>query len=448
MAVNNTNAALVERDIEHLIHPLHNRALHGNARVWVRGEGHMLVDANGEKFIDGLSGLWNNTAGNGVKALADAAHKQMLEMGFASGYAGSSNPNAIELAERLAAITYPNINHFYFTSGGGESTDSNIKMARYYWKLKGKPDKTKVISRKWGYHGVTLAAMSATGVPGYHPMFEPMVPGFIHIPSPYPYRYEAPAGESPGVAAANELEKAILAEGPDTVAMFIAEPVQGAGGVIVPQDDYFPRIREICDRYDVLLVSDEVITGFGRTGKMFGLEHWGVKPDLIQFAKAITSGYFPLGGIGVSDEIAATMDASGKPWMHAYTYSSHPVGCAVGLAMLDIIEREDFPAMAAAKGKRLLVGLKDALADHPNVGDVRGLGLMCAVELVKDKASKTDHDPSEGVGAKVGAAMVKRGMFTRMRGDVICIAPPIITPDDEIDRVVAIAAGAVKDVLG
>ena len=448
MAVNNTNAALVERDIEHLIHPLHNRALHGNARVWVRGEGHMLVDANGEKFIDGLSGLWNNTAGNGVKALADAAHKQMLEMGFASGYAGSSNPNAIELAERLAAITYPNINHFYFTSGGGESTDSNIKMARYYWKLKGKPDKTKVISRKWGYHGVTLAAMSATGVPGYHPMFEPMVPGFIHIPSPYPYRYEAPAGESPGVAAANELEKAILAEGPDTIAMFIAEPVQGAGGVIVPPDDYFPRIREICDRYDVLLVSDEVITGFGRTGKMFGLEHWGVKPDLIQFAKAITSGYFPLGGIGVSDEIAATMDASGKPWMHAYTYSSHPVGCAVGLAMLDIIEREDFPAMAAAKGKRLLVGLKDALADHPNVGDVRGLGLMCAVELVKDKASKTDHEPSEGVGAKVGAAMVKRGMFTRMRGDVICIAPPIITPDDEIDRMVAIAAAAVKDVLG
>ena len=448
MAVNNTNAALVERDIEHLIHPLHNRKLHGNAHVWVRGEGHMLVNANGEKYIDGLSGLWNNTAGNGVKALADAAHKQMLEMGFASGYAGSSNPNAIELAERLAAITYPNINHFYFTSGGGESTDSNIKMARYYWKLKGKPDKTKVISRKWGYHGVTLAAMSATGVPGYHPMFEPMVPGFIHIPSPYPYRYEAPAGESPGVAAANELEKAILAEGPDTIAMFIAEPVQGAGGVIVPQDDYFARVREICDQYDVLLVSDEVITGFGRTGKMFGLEHWGVKPDLIQFAKAITSGYFPLGGIGVSDEIAATMDASGKPWMHAYTYSSHPVGCAVGLAMLDIIEREDFPAMAAAKGKRLLVGLKDALADHPNVGDVRGLGLMCAVELVKDKASKTDHEPSEGVGAKVGAAMVKRGMFTRMRGDVICIAPPIITPDDEIDRVVAIAAGAVKDVLG
>lgn len=448
MATNNANTAMVERDIQHLIHPLHNRKLHGSAHVWVRGEGHMLINANGEKYIDGLSGLWNNTAGNGRKELADAAHKQMMEMGFASGYAGSSNPNAIELAERLAAITYPNINHFYFTSGGGESTDSNIKMARYYWKLKGKPNKTQVISRIWGYHGVTLAAMSATGISSYWPMFEPRVPGFIHIPGPYPYRYEAPAGVSQGIAAANELEKAILAVGQDNVAMFIAEPVQGAGGVIVPQDDYFARIREICDKYEVLLVADEVITGFGRTGKMFALDHWNVKPDMIQFAKAITSGYFPLGGIGVSDEIAATMDESGKPWMHAYTYSSHPVGCAVALTMLDIIEREDFPAQAAAKGKRLLVGLKDALSGHANVGDVRGLGLMCAVEIVKDRASKVEFDAADNIGGRIGAAMVKRGMFTRMRGDVITIAPPIITPDDEIDRIVEITAGGVKDVLG
>ena len=448
MASNNANTALVERDVEHLIHPLHNRTLHGSAQVWVRGEGHLLVNADGEKFIDGLAGLWNNTAGNGRQELADAAYRQMLEMGFASGYAGSSNPNAIELAERLSTITYPRINHFYFTSGGGESTDSDVKMARYYWKLKGKPEKTKVISRIWGYHGVTLAAMSATGISGYWPMFEPRVPGFVHIPSPYPYRYEAPEGESQGIAAANELEKAILAEGPDTVAMFLAEPVQGAGGVIVPQDDYFPRVREICDQYDVLLVADEVITGFGRTGKMFGLEHWGVEPDMIQFAKAITSGYFPLGGIGVSDEIADTMDASGKPWMHAYTYSSHPVGCAVALAMLDIIDREDFPGQAAAKGRRLLVGLKDALADHPHVGEIRGLGLMCAVELVKDRESREEFDPAENIGAKVGQAMVKNGMFTRMRGDVVCLAPPIMIPEPEIDRMVGIVADSVRAVLG
>ena len=301
MTANNAQSQLLARDQRHLIHPLHNPAAHLNGRVWVGGNGAILIDANGKEYIDALAGLWCNTAGNGCKELADAAFDQMQTMAYASGYCGSSNPTAIELAERLSEISYPAINHFYFTSGGGEASDSNFKTARYYWKLMGKPEKTKVISRIWGYHGVTLAAMCATGISTYWPMFEPRVPGFIHIPSPYPYRYEGGEGESQGIAAANELEKAILREGADTVAMFIAEPVQGAGGVIPPQDDYFPRIREICDEYDVLLVSDEVITGFGRTGKMFGLEHWGVEPDMFQFAKAVTSGYFPLGGVGMSD---------------------------------------------------------------------------------------------------------------------------------------------------
>ncbi|MDZ7809566.1 MAG: aspartate aminotransferase family protein [Arhodomonas sp.] len=364
------------------------------------------------------------------------------------GYSGSTNERAIELAERLAGITPEGINRFFFTSGGGEASDSSFKMARYYWKLKGHPGKTKVISRQWGYHGVTLAAMSATGIAPYWPLFEPRVPGFVHIPSPYPYRYEAPAGVSPGIAAANELEEAILREGPETVAMFIAEPVQGAGGVIVPQDDYFPRIREICDKYDVLLVADEVITGFGRTGRMFGLEHWGVKPDLIQFAKAITSGYFPLGGIGISDEIAATLDQAETPWMHAYTYSGHPVGCAVALAMLDVIEAEDFPGQAARKGRRLLEGLREAVGGHPNVGDVRGLGMMAAVEMVHDRATKADFDASEKVGPQVLKALMDRGVFTRVRGDVLCLAPPIITEDADIDRLVAKVREAISEVLG
>ncbi|MGD8710917.1 MAG: aminotransferase class III-fold pyridoxal phosphate-dependent enzyme, partial [Ectothiorhodospiraceae bacterium] len=256
------NAALITRDLEHLIHPLQSRAVHSSGHVWVRGEGAWLYDADGNGYLDGLSGLWNVTAGHGCDDLIDAATRQMSELAFASGYSGSTNPRAIELAERLSEVTYPAINRFFFTSGGGESSDSNFKMARSYWKLKGRPEKTKVISRKWGYHGVTLAAMSATGIGAYWPLFEPRVPGFVHIPSPYPYRYQGEEGVSQGVAAANELEKAILREGPETVAMFLAEPVQGAGGVIVPQDDYFPRIREICDKYDVLLVSDEVITGF------------------------------------------------------------------------------------------------------------------------------------------------------------------------------------------
>ena len=447
---NDANAALLDRDHHHLLHPLHSRKAHENARVWKRGEGALIYDANGDEFIDGLAGLWNNTAGNGRPELARAAASQLEELAYVSGYAGSSNPRAIELAERLSEICYPDINRFYFTSGGGESSDSNFKMARYYWKLKGRPDKVKFISRQWGYHGVTFAAMCATGISPYHPMFEPLIPEFVHVPSPYPYRYEAPPGAaSQGIAAADELEKKILEEGPETVAMFLAEPVQGAGGVIVPQDDYFPRVREICDEYDVLLVSDEVITGFGRTGRMFGLEHWGVQPDMIQFAKAVTSGYFPLGGIGISDEIAATIDEAGKPWMHAYTYSAHPVGCAVGLAMLDIVRDEDFPGQAAAKGKRLLVGLKDALIDHPQVGDIRGLGLMCGVEVVKDRATKAPFTPEDGVGPRLMQAMVSRGLFTRLRGeDVICLAPPIVASDEQIDRIVEIVHDAVHDVLG
>jgi adenosylmethionine-8-amino-7-oxononanoate aminotransferase len=450
--LNDTNAALIARDQEHLIHPLHNRDAHANAHVWVRGEGTMLYDANGKGFIDGLSGLWNNTAGNGRRELIDAATEQMQSLAYASGYAGSSNPRAIELAEKLAALTYPSINRFYFTSGGGESSDSNFKMARYYWKIKGKPEKTKVIALKYGYHGVTLAAMSATGISKYWPMFEPRVPGFSHINSPYPYRYtipaDAPAGISPGVAAANELEQAILHEGADTVAMFLAEPVQGAGGVMVPPDDYFPRIREICTKYDVLMVADEVITGFGRTGTMFGLEHWGVEPDMIQYAKAITSGYFPLGGIGISDEIAHAMDEAGGAWMHAYTYSAHPVGCAVACAMLDLIVKEDFPGQAATKGARLLDGLKATLGNHPNVGDIRGLGLMAAVEIVKDKDTREEFDPSEKVGARIHERAMERGMFSRMRDDVFCLAPPIITSEAEVDKIIDIVSGSITDVLG
>ncbi len=446
---NNTETALLHRDEAHLIHPLHSPKGHVGGKVWVGGKGAFLIDANGDRFIDGLSGLWNNTAGNGRPELADAAYQQMTDLAYSSGYTGSSNPRAIELAERLAAITYPNINHFFFTSGGGESTDSNIKMARYYWKLKNKPNKTKVISRIWGYHGVTLAAMCATGINSYWPMFEPRIPGFVHIPCPDPYRYRSSdSSVSVGVAAANELEKAILEEGADSVAMFIAEPVQGAGGVIVPPDDYFPRIREICDQYEVLLVSDEVITGFGRTGTMFGLEHWGVKPDLIQYAKAITSGYFPLGGIGVSDEIAQTMEDSGKPWMHAYTYSAHPTGCAVALAMLDIIETEDFPGQAKQKGARLLAGLRSALSGHPHVGDIRGLGMMCAVEYVKDTATGEMFPTEDAIGARIHEETVARGMFSRVRGDVYALAPPIVTEEQTLDDMVGILADATRAVIG
>ena len=440
--------ALLSRDLDHLIHPLHSPKAHQQGHVWVSGEGAVLVDADGREYLDGLSGLWNVVVGHGREELAEAARQQMEELAYCSAYAGSSNPRAIELAEKLSALTYPSITRFFFTSGGGEASETSFKLARSYWKIKGYPKKTKVVSRQWGYHGVTLAAMSATGISSYWPLFEPRVPGFLQIPSPYPYRYEAPAGASAGVAAADELEQAILREGPETIAMFLAEPIQGAGGVIVPPDDYFRRIREICDQYDVLLVADEVITGFGRTGKWFALEHWGVQPDVVQFAKAITSGYFPLGGIGITEAIAEVLDESKSPWMHAYTYSAHPVGCAVALRNLQILEQEGLPAQAAEKGDYLLAGLRAALASHTHVGDVRGKGLMCAVEYVKDRSTKAEFEPAERIGEKLNAEAQRRGLFSRLRGDVFCLAPPFVTTREQLDDTIQILAESTEAVLG
>ena len=408
----------------------------------------MLFDADGKEYIDGLSGLWNVALGHGRKELAEAAREQLETLAYASGYTGHSNVRAIELGERLARLTYPAINRFFFTSGGAEANESAIKLARSYWKLRGQPAKTKVISRELGYHGTTLAAMSATGIAGYWPLFEPRVPGFIHVPSPYPYRAQSMDGAAYGVAIANELEKAIVREGAETVAMFLAEPVIGVGGVIVPPDDYFPRVREICDRYDVLFAADEVITGFGRTGRWFALEHWGVAPDMVQFAKAITSGYFPFGGVGISDEIARVLDEAQVPWMHAYTYSAHPTGCAVALRTLQIIEEENLVAEASRKGAHLMDALRARLAPHPHVGEIRGKGFMCAVEFVKERETRQPFAPEDQVVARIHDEAQARGLISRVRGDVFVLAPPFVTPDDLLDRIAEILTAATEAVLG
>ncbi len=444
------NAALLQRDHRHLVHSLHNEVAHLAGNVWVKGEGTTLTDADGKRYIDAMSGLWNVTLGYGRRELVDAAAAQMGELAYASGYAGSTNLRAMELAEKLAADrVYPNMHRFFFTSGGGESTDSTIKTARYYWKAQGKPGKYKTLSVMGGYHGVTLAAMCATGMPAYWPAFEPRMPGFVHIPNHDTYRYTVPPGADPATAAADELERAILAEGPDTVALFIAEPVMG-GGAYVPPAGYFRRIREICDRYDVLFATDEVITGFGRTGKLFALGHWGsdVQPDLVQFAKGITSGYVPMGGVGLSDKVAAVFDRPGADtWMHCYTYSGHPVACAVALATLDVIEREGLLARAQVLGDRLLRGLRGALGDHPNVGDIRGLGLIAAVELVEDRFSKKPFDPARKTGPQVLAQVRQRGVVTRGRGDTVYLGPALVSDEATIDRIVEAVAEGVGAVL-
>jgi len=443
-----TTEELLAADRSHLIHSLHNPALHESAHVWARGEGAILTDTDGREFIDVLSGLWNVVAGHGRTELVEAATRQAMTLPYCSSYAGSSNIPAIELAERLAGMTYPSINRFFFTSGGGESVESCLKTARYFWHMRGQPDKTRVICRSWAYHGTTTGATSATGMQNYWPMFEPRAPGFVHIPSPYPYRYEAPTGVSPGIAMANELDQAILREGPENVAMFLAEPVHGAAGVIIPPDDYFPRVREICNQYDVLLGMDEIVTGFGRTGRWFGLEHWGIEPDIMTFAKAITSGYFPLGGIGLNDEIAETLDTGRQTWMHAFTYSGHPVGCAVALANLDLLERDRFPEQAVEKGGYLLSRLRERLSSHPHVGEIRGIGLMAAVEFVKDRETREEFPAAEQVGHRVHVASQKRGLFTRLRGDNYCIAPPYVITRDQIDQIVDRLAESVVEVLG
>jgi putrescine aminotransferase len=451
--------ALLQEDAEHLVHPLQSAVDHQHPVAFVKGQGAVLSDIAGKEYLDGLSCLWNVNVGHGREELAEAAAEQMRQLAFVTNYAGATNIPAVTLATKLVEIAsraYPHMEAVYFTTGGAESNETAFKTARFYWKIAGKPDKVKIISRVHGYHGVTMAAASATGLAAYHKMFAPLVPNFIQAPPPHPYRWAEYGGASakggdPGIEAAEALEQVILREGPETVAAVIAEPVIGAGGVIVPPASYFPKLREICDRHGALLIADEIITGFCRTGTWFALEHWGVEPDIVAFAKGVTSGYVPLGGILLSGRVhRAILDApSDLKYMHAATYSGHPTCCAVGLANVEILERERLTEAAATKGKRLLEGLR-TLYEHPVVGDVRGLGLMCGVELV---ANRETREPAIGLGGRVIAEARQRGLFTRIRGgakgdypigDTICLAPPLITSDEQLDRIVSILHESIR----
>jgi putrescine aminotransferase len=444
--------SLLELDRRRLVHPLHHASEHPRTRIAVEGRGAMLRTSDGQEYIDGLSSLWNVNIGHGRKELAEAAARQMEKLAFFSAYAGFTNEPAIRLADRLVHLAYPSSEAVYFTTGGAESNESAFKTARFFWKRMGKPDKVKIISRHFAYHGVTMAAMSATSLPGYHKMFGPLVPGFVQVAPPYPYRW--PGNGDAGIGAAEAVEQAINDHGADSIAAVIAEPVMGAGGVIVPPDTYFPRLREICDRHDVLLIADEVITGFGRTGRWFALGRWGVEPDIVSFAKGVTSGYLPLGGIILSRRVHEVVEnaPAEERYMHAATYSGHPASCAVGLANIDVIEREGLVERAEVVGKRLRDVL-ETLRALPAVGDVRGLGMLGGVELVEDKGSRK---PAIGLGPKVLAEAMKRGLIIRLRGgtpgynggppsgDSLCIAPPLMTLEATIDRIVQILGDSIS----
>ncbi len=429
--------------------------------IYASGRGATIQDLQGNQYLDGLSGLWNVNVGHGRHELAEAACAQMKDLAFFSSYSGSSNIPAIILAERLVALTGGNMQAVFFTTGGAEANEAAFKTARFYWRAMGKPGKIKFIARQEGYHGVTLQAMSATKMGSYWKMFEPVVPGFLHIQSCYPYRFQgARPDETIGEAAARELEEIILREGPDTIAGFIGEPIQGAGGVIYPADDYWRLVREICTRHNVLLIADEIITGFGRTGRWFGMEHWNVTADIVSFAKGVTSGYLPLGGMMVSKAIKQVMDsvAPENRWMHGGTYSGHPTCCAVALKNLDILAEEDLCENAREMGKRLYSNLVAVFGGHPNAGDIRGgKGLLAAVEFVRDRATKENFPPSSRTGARLHAEMLKHGVVTRTRpstgthpaiGDLLLFAPPLTVTESEIDRLVGAADDAAKAVFG
>jgi adenosylmethionine-8-amino-7-oxononanoate aminotransferase len=444
-------AGWVEADRLHLLHPQHHPSDHQQPIIWAAGDGPYLIDHQGRRYFDGLSSMWNVHLGHGQRELVEAAARQMQTLPYATCYAGTTHRPAIELAELLTEVIYPSIQAFYFTSGGSEATDSSIRTARFFWRAQGKPDKSKIIARHLSYHGSTMGASSATGVDEFSQPFGPRLPGFLHIASPDPYRFPFPHdGRSQGEAAADLLELAILREGADTVAAFIAEPIQGGGGgVIVPQHDYFRRIRQICDRHDVLLISDDVITSFGRSGSWFGLEHWGVQPDIVQFAKGVTSGYIPLGGIGVSARIKQVMDEAppAQRWWHGYTNTAHPVACAVGVATIRLMQRQSLIERAAFLGERLLDRLRSNLSNHRHVGDIRGLGLLAGIELVADRPSKTPFPASANLAAKLRAELMNRGLCTRVLTDVICLAPPLISSEQQIDFVADTVAEAIDSVF-
>lgn len=439
---------LAAADRAHLIHPQYHPADHRDAIIYASGKGAVLTDVHGNEYIDALASLWNVSVGHGRAELGEAAAAQMAMLGFSNSYTGYANVPSIELGEKLLTLVYPNMSGIFLANSGSEANEMAIKAARYFWFVTGKPGKTKVISRQEAYHGGTMAATAVTGMPPFHKGFGPEPPDFIQVPTCYPYRCQWCASTpSCTLECADNIEATIVREGAGTVAAVIAEPVHGAGGVIPPDPGYFPRLREICDRHDVLLIADEVITGFGRTGKWFALEHWEVLPDVMTFAKGITSGYVPLGGFIASKRVhdailAAPADAK---FMIGCTNNGHPTACAVALRNLKIIEDERLVERAEVMGKRLNDGLA-RLAEMPHVGNVRGLGLMAAVEVVADRATRRPFDAAHGVGPKLARGMRDRGVVTRVKGDSILFAPPLVITEQQVDAIINVTADVIDHV--
>ena len=435
----NEASRLYELDRTHWLHPQGDLAAPPGTIpqvIFASGRGATLTDIEGRDYIDGMASLWNVNVGYGRAELAEAAATQMTTLAFSSGYGSFGGAPTIELAAKLAELAPGDLEVTFFASGGAEANDSAYKIARLYWKLRGQPERINVISRIRDYHGLTYGATSATGLANFWKGFEPLAPGFLHAPAPDPYRYSGPG--SAGAAYVKALEDVVLRAGANTVAAVVAEPVQGAGGVIVPPADYFPLLRQVCDKYGLLLIADEVITGFGRTGRWFALQHWNVQADMMIFAKGVTSGYLPLSGVMLTRSVHDTLKSVQGPFMHGFTYSGHPTSCAVALRNLHILEDERLVERAAEIGAYLQERLQ-TLRSHEIVGDVRGIGLLGGVELVRDRATKESFESSVGAARRVAVAALEQGVIVRaLPGDVLAMSPPFVISNEQIDRIVTV----------
>ena len=432
-----TSADLQALDIEHHLHPFtDHKELHARkSRIITRADGVYIYDADGNRILDGMSGLWCVNAGYGRESLVQAAATQMRKLPYYNNFFQCAHPPSIELAAALTKVSQPHLNRVFFAGSGSESNDTIVRMVRRYWDLMGQPQRHTIISRKNAYHGSTVAAASLGGMKPMHEQSGLPIPGIVHVDQPYWFGSDRSLSPDEfGLRAARSIEDKINELGADRIAAFIGEPVQGAGGVIIPPDSYWPEVQRICDKHGILLISDEVITGFGRMGAWFGADYFGTRPDFMPFAKGVTSGYLPLGGVYVSDRVAEVLIDKGGEFFHGYTYSGHPAACAVALENLRIIREENLVERVRDDiGPYLKEGWQ-TLADHPLVGEVRMVGLLGALELVKRKDPIERFAEEQGVGTLCRDILVKNGLVMRAVGDTIVAAPPLVLTHAEADE--------------
>ena len=426
-------------DRDHYLHPFtdHKDLGEKRSRIITSADGVYIFDSDGNKILDGMSGLWCVNAGYGRDELVDAASAQLRVLPYYNSFFQCAHPPSIELSQLLQEVTQPQFNRVFYSGSGSESIDTMIRMVRRYWELEGQPGRQVIVARENAYHGSTVAGTSLGGMKGQRAQGGSLLPGIEHIEQPY--WFDSDRTLSPdefGLHAARALERKINAVGKEKVGAFVAEPIQGAGGVIIPPDSYWPEIQRICDEYGILLVTDEVICGFGRLGEWFGADYYGVRPDLMTFAKGVTSGYLPLGGVMVGDRVAEVLIDKGGEFYHGYTYSGHPASCAVAIENIRIFQREKLVQRVKNDIGPYLQERWSGLSDHPIVGETRMVGLMGALELVAGKDPIQRFDSDDGVGTICRDFLVNNGLVLRAVGDSIVAAPPLTLSVDEADELV------------